>query len=73
MELVTNLVNVYTVVYTIIAVFWFAFVLRAKNTKNYMLLVSWAVFLPFTFVLFIGGVCWFVFIEDFVCWLKRDF
>ncbi len=73
MELITNLVNVYSVVYTITAVFWFAFVLRAKNVKNYMLLVSWVVFLPLTFILFVLGGCWLLFIEDFVSWLKRDF
>ena len=59
--------------YCFIAALWFLFVIKAKSTKNYMLLVSWVAFLPFTFVLFVCGVIHCVFIEDFIEWLKRDF
>lgn len=60
-------------VYCFIAALWFLFVMKSEVTKNYMLLVSWTAFLPFTFVLFVCGVFHCVFIEDFIKWCKKEF
>lgn len=67
--------HIYIVVtgYCFLAALWFLFVMKAKRTKNYMILISWVLFLPFTFVLFTCGVLYYVFIEGFIEWLKRDF
>ena len=59
--------------YCFLAALWFLFIMKAKSTKNYMLLVSWAIFFPFTFVVFVWGVLYYVFIEGFIEWLKKDF
>lgn len=59
-------------VYCFLAVLWFLFVMKAKSTKNYMLLVSWTAFLPFTFV-FVCGILYCIFITEFIEWIKKDF
>lgn len=59
--------------YCFIASLWFLFAMKSKSAKNYVLLVSWTLFMPFTFILFVSGVTYYVLIEDFIEWLKKDF
>ena len=67
--------HIYIVItgYCFLAALWFLFVMKAKSAKNYMLLVSWAIFFPFTFVVFASGVLYYIFIAEFIEWLKKDF